>query len=102
MLTLSSRIRNPLLTTLSNTISKQRFASCSKRTIFYYTTLPRPWNDRSAWHAGPFLAAAIVLILACAVVAWQIKEPQESTTRAVEARPGLVHSLQAVLTAPEK
>ncbi len=52
--------------------------------------------------AFPFWAASVVLVLACAIVAWQIKEPKDSTTRAVEARPGLVHSLRVVLTAPEK
>ncbi len=52
--------------------------------------------------AFPFWAAAVVLVLACAIVVRRIKEPKESMTRAVEARPGLLESLRVVLMAPEK
>lgn len=52
--------------------------------------------------ALPFFAAAIALVLACAIVVWQIKEPKDSDTKAVEARPGLIHSLRVVLAEHEK
>lgn len=52
--------------------------------------------------ALPFFAAAVALVLACAIVVWQIKEPKDSATKAVEARPGLIHSLRVVLAEREK
>ncbi len=52
--------------------------------------------------ALPFFAAGAVLVLACAIVAWRIKEPTYSDTKAVEARPGLVHSLHVVFAEREK
>jgi maltose/moltooligosaccharide transporter len=50
----------------------------------------------------PFFAAAVVLVLACAIVVWKIKEPKDSGTKAVEARPGLIHSLRVVFAEREK
>ena len=52
--------------------------------------------------ALPFFAAAVALVLGCAIVVWQIKEPKDSDTKAVEARPGLIHSLRVVLAEREK
>ncbi len=52
--------------------------------------------------AFPFIAAAVALVLACAIVVWKIKEPKDSTTKAVESRPGLIHSLRVVLAEEEK
>lgn len=52
--------------------------------------------------AFPFFAAAVALVLACAIVVWKIKEPKDSTTRAVEARPDLIRSLRAVVAEKEK
>ena len=52
--------------------------------------------------AFPFWAAAIVLVLACGIVLWKIREPKDSTTQAVETRPGLVASLQTIVGAREK
>ncbi len=50
----------------------------------------------------PFFAAAVALVLACAIVVWKIKEPADSNTQAIEARPGLIQSLRVVLAAREK
>jgi Na+/melibiose symporter-like transporter len=50
----------------------------------------------------PFFAAAVALVLACAIVVWKIKEPKDSDTKAVEARPGLIQSLRVVLVEREK
>ena len=52
--------------------------------------------------ALPFLAAGVALVLACAIVVWKIKEPKDSDTQAVEARPDLIRSLRAVLAEKEK
>ena len=52
--------------------------------------------------ALPFFAAAVALVLACAIVVWRIKEPKDSDTKAVAARPDLIHSLRVVLAAREK
>ena len=52
--------------------------------------------------AYPFWAAAVLLGLAVGVVFWQIREPKDSTTRAVEARPGLIASLRTILGEREK
>jgi maltose/moltooligosaccharide transporter len=52
--------------------------------------------------AFPFWAASILLVLACGIVLWQIREPQDSTTQAVEARPGLLASLRTILGSREK
>jgi len=52
--------------------------------------------------AYPFWAASILLVLACAIVFWQIREPKDSTTQAVESRPGLVASLKTILGEREK
>ncbi|MBM3128890.1 MAG: SLC45 family MFS transporter [Chloroflexi bacterium] len=52
--------------------------------------------------ALPFSAAAAALVLACAIVVWKIKEPQDGDTKAVEARPGLIQSLRVVLAEREK
>ncbi|MBI4787297.1 MAG: MFS transporter [Chloroflexi bacterium] len=52
--------------------------------------------------ALPFFAAAVALVLACAIVVWRIKEPKDSDTKAVEARPALIRSLRVVLAAREK
>jgi len=52
--------------------------------------------------ALPFFAAAVALVLACSIVVWKIKEPKDSDTKAVEARPGLMHSLRVVLAEQEK
>ena len=52
--------------------------------------------------AYPFWAAAVLLGLAVGVVFWQIREPKDSTTRAVEARPGLIASLRTFLGEREK
>ncbi len=52
--------------------------------------------------ALPFFAAALALVLACAIVVWKIQEPKDSTTRAVEARPDLIRSLRAVVAEKEK
>jgi maltose/moltooligosaccharide transporter len=52
--------------------------------------------------AYPFWAAALLLVLAVGVVFWQIREPADSTNRAVEARPGLIASLRAILGEREK
>lgn len=52
--------------------------------------------------ALPFFAAAGALVLGCAIVVWKIKEPKDSDTKAVEARPGLIHSLRVVLAEQEK
>ena len=50
----------------------------------------------------PFFAAAVALVLACAIVVWKIKEPKDSDTKAIEARPGLIQSLRVVLAEREK
>ena len=50
----------------------------------------------------PFFAAAVVLVLACAIVVWKIKEPKDSDTKALEARPGLINSLRVVFAEREK
>jgi maltose/moltooligosaccharide transporter len=52
--------------------------------------------------AYPFWAAAILLVLACGIVFWQIREPKESTTQAIETRPGLMASLGKILQAGDK
>ncbi|MBI5649640.1 MAG: MFS transporter [Chloroflexi bacterium] len=52
--------------------------------------------------ALPFFASAVALVLACAIVVWKIKEPKDSDTKAVEARPGLIQSLRVVLAEREK
>lgn len=52
--------------------------------------------------AFPFLAAAVALVIASAIVVWKIKEPKDSDTKAVEARPGLIQSLRVVLAQQEK
>ncbi|MCI0477514.1 MAG: MFS transporter, partial [Anaerolineales bacterium] len=52
--------------------------------------------------AYPFWAAALALVLASAIVVWRIKEPKDSTLKAVEARPDLMKSLRAVLAEKEK
>ncbi len=52
--------------------------------------------------AYPFWAAALALVLASAIVVWRIKEPKDSTTKAVEVRPDLIKSLRAVLAEKEK
>lgn len=55
-----------------------------------------------AWLYGlnrvlPFWAAAVVLVLACLIVVWQIKEPPDSAEKAITARPGLMASLRVVI-----
>jgi Na+/melibiose symporter-like transporter len=52
--------------------------------------------------AYPFWAAAILLVLTCGIVFWQIREPKESTTQAIETRPGLMASLGKILQAGDK
>ncbi len=52
--------------------------------------------------AYPFWAAAFLLVLACGVVFWKIREPADSTTQAVEARPGLIASLQTIIGKRDK
>ncbi len=52
--------------------------------------------------AYPFWAASILLVLACGIVLWRIREPKDSTTKAVEARPGLVASLRKIFQEKEK
>ncbi|HEX9075772.1 MAG TPA: MFS transporter [Anaerolineae bacterium] len=52
--------------------------------------------------ALPFFAAAVALVLACAIVVWKIQEPKDSDTKAVEARPDLIQSLRVVLAEREK
>jgi maltose/moltooligosaccharide transporter len=52
--------------------------------------------------AYPFWAASILLVLACGIVFWQIREPQDATTPAREARPGLMTSLGKILRARDK
>jgi len=52
--------------------------------------------------AYPFWAAALALVLACAVVVRKIQEPKDSTTKALEAHPGLIHSLRVVFAEREK
>ena len=41
-------------------------------------------------------------MLACGIVFWQIREPQDSTTQAVETRPGLFASLRTILGSCER
>ena len=50
----------------------------------------------------PFFTAEVAIVLACAIVVWKIKEPKDSDTKAVEARPGLIQSLRVVLVEREK
>lgn len=52
--------------------------------------------------AYPFWAASIMLVIAVGIVFWQIREPQDSTTQAVEARPSLMASLAKILGEQEK
>jgi len=52
--------------------------------------------------AYPFWAASLLLVLAVGIVFWQIREPQDSTTKAVEARPGLLASLGKIFQEKEK
>ena len=52
--------------------------------------------------AYPFFAAGILLVLACAIVVWQIQEPKDSDTHAVQARPSLIASLRLVLSERDK
>ena len=52
--------------------------------------------------AYPFWAASVLLVLAVGVVFWQIQEPKDSTTQAVEKRPGLLASLRTILGEREK
>lgn len=52
--------------------------------------------------AYPFWAASILLVLACGIVLWRIREPKDSTIQAVESRPGLFASLQKIISAGDK
>ncbi len=52
--------------------------------------------------AYPFWAAAILLVSAVGIVFWNIKEPPDSTTHAVETRPGLLASLKKILGESDK
>ena len=52
--------------------------------------------------AYPFWAASVLLVIAIAIVFWQIHEPQDSTTQAVEARPGLIASLGKIFSSGDK
>ncbi|MBI5030898.1 MAG: MFS transporter [Chloroflexi bacterium] len=52
--------------------------------------------------AYPFWAASILLVLGCGIVLWRIREPKDSTTQAVESRPGLLASLGKILSAGDK
>ena len=52
--------------------------------------------------AYPFWAASVLLVLAVGVVFWQIREPKDSVTQAVESRPGLMASLRSILGEREK
>jgi len=52
--------------------------------------------------AYPFWAASVLLVLAVGVVFWQIREPKDSTTPAVETRPGLTASLRSIPSEREK
>ncbi len=52
--------------------------------------------------AYPFWAASIMLVIAVGIVFWQIREPQDSTAQAVEARPSLIASLAKILGEQEK
>lgn len=52
--------------------------------------------------AYPFWAASLLLVLACGIVVWQIREPQDSPTQAIETRPGLMASLSTILRASDK
>ena len=52
--------------------------------------------------AFPFWAASVLLVIAVGIVFWQIREPKDSTTVAVEARPGLMASLGKILGEQEK
>jgi maltose/moltooligosaccharide transporter len=49
--------------------------------------------------AYPFWAASILLVLACGIVFWKIREPVDSSTQANAARPGLLASLRKILDA---
>jgi maltose/moltooligosaccharide transporter len=52
--------------------------------------------------AYPFWAASVLLVIAVAIVFWQIHEPQDSTTQAVEKRPGLMASLGKIIGERDK
>ncbi len=52
--------------------------------------------------ALPFFAAAVGMVLACAIVVWKIQEPKDGHTQAVEVRPDLIQSLRVVLAEREK
>lgn len=52
--------------------------------------------------AYPFWAASILLVIAVAIVFWQIHEPLDSTTQAVETRPGLIASLGKIISEGDK
>ena len=52
--------------------------------------------------AYPFWAAAVLLVVACGVVFWQIREPKDSTVQAAESRLGLIASLRTILGEREK
>ena len=52
--------------------------------------------------AYPFWAASVMLVIAVGIVFWQIREPQDSTTSAVETRPSLIASLAKILGEQEK
>jgi maltose/moltooligosaccharide transporter len=49
--------------------------------------------------AYPFWAASVLLVLACAIVVWQIREPSENVTPASVLRVGLMASLRKILDA---
>ena len=52
--------------------------------------------------AYPFGAASILLVIGCGIVLWKIREPKDSTVPAVEARPGLLVSLQKIIGEGDK
>jgi len=45
----------------------------------------------------PFIVGAIVMVLACGIVVWKLKEPKDFAKEAVEKQPGVIANLKDVL-----